>query len=144
MLKYIQRCVTELEIFNFSFSKMKYHYHVPIVHVIPASISYSSLKSDFALTRIVLVNLWQQCHGQVRRNVLLVVLWEYNIHHIFVILSCLKRLTSFEGNENIAWRKIIFPILSSKNRLHDTPFLFYKNSFYKNHEAKNRPKIKIL
>ena len=23
-----------------------------------------------------------------------------------------------------------------------TPFLFYKNSFYKNHEAENRPKIK--
>ena len=23
-----------------------------------------------------------------------------------------------------------------------TPFLFYENSFYKNHEAENRPKIK--
>ena len=23
-----------------------------------------------------------------------------------------------------------------------TPFLFYKNSFYKNHEGENRPKIK--
>ena len=32
------------------------------------------------------------------------------------------------------------PVLVSQH--HETLFIFYKNSFYKNHEAENRPKIK--
>ena len=32
--------------------------------------------------------------------------------------------------------------MKRREKLYDTPFPFYKNSFYKNQEAENRPEIK--
>ena len=65
----------------------------------------------------------------------------FNHHHYLQITGYAMATKCAPRRHESIWRKILL----SRNQQHETtPFIFYKNPFYKNHEAQNHQKIKTI